>query len=75
MAKPSKDEIQTFSTMIEKMASDRSCTRLDAILVHCEESGLEIEVASSLISNILKNKIREESENENLIKKTSTLPI
>jgi len=75
MSKPSKDEIQEFSMMIEVMASDLKCNRLDAILHHCEETGLEVEVASTLLSSALKGKIREESEQQNLVKKSSKLPI
>ena len=74
-SKPTSEEVQKFSTMIDSMASDLGCTRLDAIVIHCEKSGLEIEVASTLISNVLKSKIREESERENLVKRSSRLPI
>jgi hypothetical protein len=75
MAKPSSEEIQKFSSMIEGMALEMGCNRLDAILHHCENTGLEVEVASTLISNVLKSKIREESEKDNLVKRTSKLPI
>ena len=75
MAKPSKDEIQKFSALIEEMATNLVTTRLDAILHHCEQTGLEIEVASTLLSPAIKSRIREESEIENLIKKTSKLPL
>lgn len=75
MAKPNSEEIQTFSVMIEKMASELGCNRLDAIVHHCDQSGLEIEVASTLISNALKARIREESERDNLVKKSSRLPV
>lgn len=72
---PTKDEIQTFSLLIEEMASNMGCTRLDAILYHCDDIGLEIEIASTLISPALKGKIEEESQKENMIKKSSRLPI
>ena len=75
MAKPSKDEIQKFSALIDEMATSLVTTRLDAILHHCEQTGLEIEVASTLLSPAIKSRIREESEIENLIKKTSKLPL
>ena len=75
MSKPNSEEIQTFSLMIEKMASELGCNRLDAIVHHCDQSGLEIEVASTLISNALKARIREESERDNLVKKSSRLPV
>lgn len=74
-SKPNFEEIQKFSTLIDDMASEFGCNRLDAILHHCNETGLEVEVASSLISKSLREKIREESERDNLIKRTSSLPI
>lgn len=61
--------------MIDGLASKNKSSVLDAIVCHCEETGLEVEVASTLLSNALKSKIREESENANLIKKSSKLPI
>lgn len=73
--KPSSEEVQKFSLMVETMASEMGCNRLDAILHHCEQSGLEVEVASTLISNALKSRIREESERDNLVKKSSRLPV
>lgn len=61
--------------MIDGLASKLQTTILDAIVHHCEETGLEVEVASTLLSNSLKSKIREESEEINLIKKSGKLPI
>ena len=75
MAKPSSEEVRKFSNLIDGLASDLGCSRLDAILYHCEKTGLEVEVASTLVSNVLKSKIREESERENLVKRSSKLPI
>lgn len=72
---PTKDEIRQFSLMIEDMASRLRCSRMDAILQHCKETGLEVEVASTLISTALKSKIKEEAQELNLIKKTSKLPV
>ena len=74
-SKPNKEEILKFSTLIEQLAIKLDCTRLDAIVHHCDESGLEIEIASTLLSNALKSKIREESELVNLVKKSAKLPI
>jgi hypothetical protein len=72
---PTKEEIKTFSLMIEKLASELNCNRMDAILEHCKDTGLEIEVASTLISPALKAKIKDEAQELNLIKKTSKLPL
>ena len=72
---PTKDEIRDFSIMIKDLSIEKRIGLMDAICHHCKESGLEIEVASTLISNVLKSKIREESERENLVKRSSRLPI
>lgn len=72
---PKVDEIQKFSKMIEELSSSLGLTRFETILHHCEESGLEIEVASTLISSALKSKITEEAMDSNLIKRGSQLPI
>jgi hypothetical protein len=72
---PTKDEIRKFSLMIEELAEKLRCNRMDAILQHCKETGLEVEVASTLISSALKANIREEAQELNLIKKTSKLPL
>mgnify|MGYP003347381750 CR=1 FL=1 len=72
---PTKDEIREFSLMIEEMATRLKCTGMDAILEHCKQTGMEVEVASTLISTPLKAKIREEAQDLNLIKKTSKLPL
>jgi len=72
---PSKDEIQEFSFLIEKVATDESIGYMDAICQHCKDTGLEIELAAQLISSALKSKIRTEAESVNLLKKSSKLPI
>lgn len=72
---PTKDEIKDFSILIEELTLKLKCTRMDAILHHCKETGLEIEVASTLISSALKAKIKEEAEENNMLKKTSKLPL
>lgn len=72
---PKVDEIQKFSKMIEEMSSNLGLTKMETILHHCEETGLEVEIASTLISSALKSKITEEAINDNLIKRGSRLPI
>ena len=72
---PTKDEIKNFSILIEKLAVDEKLGLMDAICHHCKETGLEIEVAATLISSALKAKIREEAQSLNLMKKSSKLPI
>ncbi len=72
---PTKTEISEFSLLIETLAASLKCSRLDAILEHCKNTGMEIEIASSLISTALKSRIREEAEEMNLLKKTCRLPL
>lgn len=72
---PKVEEIQKFSKIIEELASSLGLTRMEAILYHCEETGLEVEIASTLVSSALKSKITEEAISENLIKRGNQLPI
>lgn len=72
---PTKDEIFSFSVMIKELAMNSKIGLMDAICHHCKETGLEIEVAATLISSALKSEIKDEAEGLNLLKKTSKLPI
>lgn len=72
---PTKNEISEFSELINDLASTQGMTRIEAIVYHCEQTGLEVDVASTLISSALKSKIREEAQEANLLKKTARLPV
>ena len=72
---PTKTEIAEFSELINQLAVDEKMTRIEAIIYHCETIGLEVDVASTLISSALKSKIREEAQEANLLKKTARLPV
>ena len=72
---PTKNEISEFSELINDLAVKEGLTRLEAIVYHCEQTGLEVDVASTLISSALKSKIREEAQESNLLKKTARLPV
>ena len=72
---PTKNEISEFSDMIGKLSFILGSSHMDAIVHHCESTGMEIDVASTLISPALKAKIREEAEDLNLMKKSSKLPL
>jgi len=75
MTTPTKTEISNFSLLIETISRDKSISKMEAILWHCEQAGLEVDVASKLLTSALKAKIREEAQELNLLKKTSKLPI
>jgi Phage late-transcription coactivator len=72
---PTRDEILEFSYVIENMADDQRIPCMDAIVQYCEDVGMEVEVAATLISSHLKSRIREEAQAINLIKKTAKLPL
>ena len=72
---PTKDEIRDFSMMIKQLSIDKRIGLMYAICHHCKETGLEVEVAATLISSALKAEIKEEAQDLNLLKKTSKLPI
>jgi len=72
---PTKNEISEFSDMITKISYTLGSTHMDAIIHHCEQTGMEVDVASTLISSALKAKIREEAQDLNLLKRSSQLPL
>ena len=72
---PTKNEICEFSDTINDIAERLRITRMDAILHHCEQTGMEVDIASTLISSALKSKLREEAQELNLLKKTAKLPV
>jgi hypothetical protein len=72
---PTKNEISEFSDLINELSVREGLTRIEAIVLHCEQTGLEVDVASTLISSALKSKIREEAQEANLLKKTARLPV
>lgn len=74
---PSKDEMNNFSIAIETLARKKEISIMDAIIEHCTNSGLEIEVAAKLISTSLKAKIKIEAEELHFLPKSNTakLPV
>ena len=72
---PTKNEIAEFSDLIVVESALWKMTIMDTVVAHCENSGMEIDVASSLLSSALKAQIREEAEGLNLLKKSNKLPI
>ena len=72
---PTKSEISEFSDLINELADREGMSRMEAIVHHCEQTGLEIDVASTLVSSALKSKLREEAQELNLLKKTARLPV
>jgi citrate synthase len=72
---PTRNEISEFSMKVAEMAEESNLTIMDAIVGYCEKTGMEIDVASTLVSSALKSKLREEAQELNLLKKSARLPI
>ena len=72
-----KDEITTFSLAIETLAQETKTSYMDAIILYCERTGFELEIAAKLISGALKSKIKMEAEELHFLPKsnTSKLPL
>jgi len=62
------DDIFHFSSKIEEMSTSSGIGYIDSILEYCQSTGLEMEVAVTLISQNLKSKIEEEAVGKNLLK-------
>jgi putative aminopeptidase FrvX len=71
-----KEEMRKFAIKIEGLVANTDYTYLEAIVQHCKDTGLEIEVAATLVNPTLKAKMQEQAEKANLLKvKTSRLPV
>lgn len=69
---PSKDEMTTFSLTIETLVAKNNIPYMDAVLMYCEETGLEVEIAAKLVSGALKSKIQLEAEELHFLPKSNT---
>lgn len=66
-----------FMEIIDKIVDEQGITYIDAVLHYCESTGVELETAAVLIKSSakMKAKIQTEAEENNLLPKTSRLPI
>ncbi len=73
---PTKKEINEFSKEIDALVVSKDLNYLEAILYYCENNGLEIEVAATLLSKNLRAKLESFALDNKLIKgKQPRLPI
>lgn len=68
---PSKEEVISFSYQIEKIVKDKSVTYIEAMILYCEETGFEVELAAKMISGTLKSKIKMEAEELHFLPRSS----
>jgi len=73
---PTKDEMLNFAKSIESIVATTDYSYIEAIVEYCRDTGLEIEVAASLVNQNLKSKIEGQAMDNNMLKeKGSRLPI
>lgn len=73
---PTKEEMSKFAKAIDALVAKTDYNYIEAIVEYCKETGLEIEVAASLINQNLKAKIENDAMDNNMLKeKGSRLPI
>jgi hypothetical protein len=72
---PTKDEMFKFQQEIENLVSETDYNYMEAIVEYCNQTGMEIELASSLVNKDLKAKIAIDAENLNMLPKAARLPI
>jgi hypothetical protein len=73
---PTKDEMLKFAKAIESLVANTDYNYIEAIVEYCKSTGLEIEVAATLINSNLKSKIELDAMSNNMLKvKGSRLPI
>ena len=70
-----RDEKNNFSIAIEEYVIKNSVSYLEAVTMYCESTGLEIELAATLVNDVLKSKIKNEAQNLRYLPRTSKLPI
>lgn len=72
-----REEITQFSLEIEKIVVEKDVSYMDAIILYCDKTGFEVELAAKLISSSLKSKIKMEAEDLNYLPKSNTgkLPV
>lgn len=73
----SRDEMITFSFEIERIVEEKDVSYIDAVVLYCEETGFEIDLAAKLVSGALKSKIKLEAEDLHFLPRSNTnkLPI
>lgn len=72
---PTKDEMFKFQQEIENLVAGTDYNYMEAIVEYCNLTGMEIELASSLVNKDLKAKIAIDAENLNMLPKAARLPI
>lgn len=71
---PTKEEMLKFAKAIEKIVTETDYNHIEAIAEYCKETGMEIELAATLVNSNLKSKIEADAQDLNLLPKSARLP-
>tara|TARA_R110000772_G_scaffold99174_1_gene198799 strand:- start:77221 stop:77448 length:228 start_codon:yes stop_codon:yes gene_type:complete len=72
---PNKEEVVSFSMTIEELVEEKNIPYMDAIILHCENVQMEIEVGAKLLSGAIKAKLKSEAEELNFLPRSNTLKL
>lgn len=72
---PTKDEMLKFQQEIENIVEGTDYNYMEAIVEYCALTGMEIEIASTLVNKNLKAKIELDAQELNMLPKSNRLPI
>lgn len=73
---PTKEEMSKFAKAIDGLVANTDYNYIEAIVEYCKQTGLEIEVAATLVNANLKAKLTADAMDNNMLKeKGSRLPI
>jgi Phage late-transcription coactivator len=67
-----------FLKKIDEFAISKNIPYIDAVIEYCEKNGIEVETAAAIIkksSSSIKEKIKIEGEDLNILEKTDRLPL
>lgn len=69
--------LKDFQREVETLAFEKRIDFMEAVLLYCEQTGMEVEVAGQLIktSAKMKARIQDEAEALNYFPKTAKLPL
>jgi hypothetical protein len=73
---PTKEEMSKFAKAIDGLVANTDYNYIEAIVEYCKQTGLEIEVAATLVNANLKAKLTADAMDNNMLKeKSSRLPL
>ena len=64
-----------FTLEIEKIAKEKEISHMDAVLLYCDNEGIEPDSVGSLISKALKEKVEANARDLNFLPKQAQLPV